>query len=297
MEQPASSTSSIGGLRLLSKKKTIPRAKRCLEKFVLRTQSGWSIPFKQGHLSLVCEYFDVIKELHLVNFIIDDMKPINIDGVQIQKLIIESCIYTNSFKKSRKPQPNSIFNNVTTLELKSIMHDNGLSLIDLVRLNNTSLNHLIMDTSSSMFYTNTPSGNTEFNFTRFNPFFNLLCSGYGKLTTLTLTNFGLFDYFIHDVVHEDSDSWVEPPTNNFETFMKYVSQINRLVIVLRKTPSMVKTCIKCGFTEQQSDKNIDSLTPGEWKVFLKPLELNSDNSLKIFNYRNKLLYSSSKYNI
>ena len=39
------------------------------------------------------------------------------------------------------------------------------------------------------------------------------------MDTLKLTNFELFDYLRHDDVHKDVDSWIEPPTDNFETFM------------------------------------------------------------------------------
>lgn len=54
------------------------------------------------------------------------------------------------------------------------------------------------------------------------------------MDTLKLTNFELFDYLRHDDVHKDVDSWIEPPTDNFETFMEYTSQIAHLIIVLRK---------------------------------------------------------------
>ncbi|RLV90868.1 hypothetical protein JA1_004254 [Spathaspora sp. JA1] len=290
---PLETQSNTTGLRLLGKKKNIPKSKRTLNNLILRTQSGWSIPFKQGHLSLICEYFDTINQLHLVNFIIDDTKPMNIGEVQTNKLIIESCIYTNSFKKSGvKPQPNTLFNKVGILELRNILNDSGLSLIDLVKLNNSNLNHLIIDISSNIFYVE----NNEFNFKRFNRFFNLLCSGYGNFTNLTLTNFTLFQYLMHDEVDhkQDQDSWIEPSENNFETFMKFISQISNLRIMLRKNSSNVKTCIKCGFIEQQQDKDIDCLTSSEWEIFLKPLELNRDNSISIFNYKNNQLYSRSK---
>ena len=69
-----------------------------------------------------------------------------------------------------------------------------------------------------------------------------------EVDTLKLTNFELFDYLRHDDVHKDVDSWIEPPTDNFETFMEYTSQIPHLIIVLRKFPPRVKTCLKCGFT-------------------------------------------------
>ena len=115
------------------------------------------------------------------------------------------------------------------------------------------------------------------------------------MDTLKLTNFELFDYLRHDDVHKDVDSWIEPPTDNFETFMEYTSQIPHLVIVLRKFPPRVKTCLKCGFKEQQLDKNIESLTYDDWKIFLKPLELNPGNTLQIFRHDYRLLYTKSKY--
>ena len=46
---------------------------------------------------------------------------------------------------------------------------------------------------------------------------------------------------------------------------------------------------------QQLDKNIESLTYDEWKIFLKPLELNPGNTLQIFRHDYRLLYTKSKY--
>ena len=58
-------------------KRKAPKTKnRRLGKLVMKTQSGWSIPLRNTHLSLIAEYFDVIDELCLVNFIIDN--PITI---------------------------------------------------------------------------------------------------------------------------------------------------------------------------------------------------------------------------
>lgn len=266
-------------------KRKVTKRKRSLEKLVLRPQSGWSIPLKDIHLSLFCEYFDSIAELHLIDFIID--QPINVD-IKVRKLILQSCSY--SIKKIKSPSP--LFKDVSVLELQGLTSSMQLSLIDLVKLNN-KLNTLILDLMSSVFY-----ANGEFNFTKFNPFFRLLCSGegsYANLKTLVLKNFDLFNYLKHDDLHEDVDSWIEPPTNNFETFMKYVSFVPSLIIVLKKTPVRVNTCKKCGFKKQQLDKLIETLTPQEWEIFLKRLEL-QDNKLKIQLHDLVDLYTISKYN-
>lgn len=266
-------------------KRKVTKRKRSLDALVLRPQSGWSIPLKDIHLSLFCEYFDTIKELHLIDFIID--QPINVD-IKVEKVIFQSCSY--SIKKVKSPSP--LFKDVSVLELQGLTSSMQLSLIDLVKLNN-KLNTLILDLQSSVFYIN-----GEFNFTKFNPFFRLLCSGEGNfanLKTLVLKNFDLFNYLKHDDLHEDVDSWIEPPTNNFDTFMKYVSFMSNLVLVLKKTPVRVNTCKKCGFKKQQLDKLIETLTPQEWEIFLKPLGL-QDNRLKIELHDSVDLYTISKYN-
>ncbi|KAI5952050.1 hypothetical protein CANMA_005129 [Candida margitis] len=265
-------------------KRKAPKRKRSLDRLVLRPQSGWSIPLKDIHLSLFCEYFDTIRELHLIDFIID--QPINVD-IKVQKVTFQSCSY--SIKKIKAPSP--LFKDVSSLELQGLTSSMQLSLIDLVKLNN-KLNTLILDLKSTVFYTN-----GEFNFTKFNPFFRLLCSGegnYANLRTLVLKNFDLFNYLKHDNLHEDIDSWIEPPTNNFETFMKYVSFVPNLIILLKKTPVRVNTCKKCGFKKQQSDKLVETLTPQEWEIFLKPLEL-QENNLKIQSHDLVDLYTISEY--
>ncbi|KAI3403419.2 hypothetical protein KGF56_003840 [Candida oxycetoniae] len=269
-------------------KKRIVKTKRRLPKLILKSQSGWSIPLRDVHLSLVCKYFDYIDELQLVNFIIDS--PISLD-ISVGMVTFTSCSY---FHKKMK-LPSSTFSDIATLKLDRMTNANSLSLIDLVKIENKKLNTLIIDLASSIFYT---PGGGDFNFTKFNPFFKLLCSGeggYAKLSTLILFNFDLFTYLQHDDVHnQDVDSWVEPPTNNFETFIKYISHMSKLVLVLKKTPVKVKTCKRCGFKEQQSDKMIETLTHDEWKIFLNPLEF-QENVLQIQSYDYKILYSVSKY--
>ena len=110
---------------------------------------------------------------------------------------------------------------MSELELSKIANSTELSLIDLIKVKNEALHYLTLDIGSNIFYTN-----QEFKFGKYNPFFQLLCSGvggYSRLDTLKLTNFELFDYLRHDDVHKDVDSWIEPPTDNFETFMEYVA--------------------------------------------------------------------------
>ncbi|CAK9441080.1 uncharacterized protein LODBEIA_P49490 [Lodderomyces beijingensis] len=268
-------------------KKKITKTKRRLNKLVLKSQTGWSIPLRDVHLSLVCKYFDVINELVLVNFIITN--PINLD-IAINKVTFDSCSYSST---SSRPS-SSAFKDVAALELLRMPSSKELSLIDLVKLDAQKLNTLTIDLSSSMFYTG-----KEFNFTRYNPFFRLLCSregGYARLSTLVLTDFGLFTYLQHEDVHsQNRDSWIEPPTNNFETFIKYVSNMANLVIVLKRTPVKIQTCKNCGFKEQSRDKAIETLTSQEWEHFLSPLEFHN-NSLRIESYKGIPLYTVSKHN-
>ncbi|KAG7665547.1 uncharacterized protein J8A68_000949 [[Candida] subhashii] len=289
---------------LRNKKTTLPKPKRSLEKLILKTQSGWSIPLKYSHISLICNHFNVIHQLQLINFIIDDTKSILSNDTtasphvaDIESLILDSCNYTNSFKKPKsKPIPNPMFHNVSQLELKNITNDNCLSLIDYIKLNNSKLYHICIDMNSSLFYLD----GQQFNFGKFNPFFKIICGrlgGYKNVTNITLTNFGLFEYLKQEDDKSDVDSWVEPPTDNFETFMKYISEISKLTIVLKESLKKVRTCIKCGHKEQLSrDKLIDTLSNHEWKVLLSQLEINNHNSIKIFNRKHKLLYNSASYN-
>ncbi|RCK59360.1 hypothetical protein Cantr_07135 [Candida viswanathii] len=270
------------------KRKVVKSKNRSLKKLILKTQSGWSIPFKNCHLSLIAEHFEVVEELHLVNFIIDH--PITLKNLRVNKIVFDSCLY--SFKKGVKRE-SLVFNNVEEIQLKKIHSSNELSLIDLVKLNNKNFHHLTLDIGSAVFYKK-----QEFLFGRYNPFFQLLCSGvggYAKLDTLTLTDFDLFDCLRHDDVHEDTDSWIEPPSDNFETFMELISQIATLEIVLKKSPLKIKTCLNCGFKEQHLDKNIESLTCNEWKIFLTPLDLNNKNTIKILSHDYRLLYKNSAY--
>ena len=270
------------------KRKIVKSKNRSLKKLVLKAQSGWAIPIKNCHLTLIEEHFEVVEELYLVNFIIDH--PITLKNLRINKIVFDSCLY--SFKKGTKKEI-VIFNNVQEVELKKIINSTELSLIDLVKVNNKYFHHLTIDVGSIIFY-----NNLEFLFGRYNPFFKLLCAGvggYAKLDTLTLKDFDLFDYLRHEKIHQDVDSWVEPPSDNFETFMEYISQIATLEIVLKKSSLKVKTCLNCGFKEQHLDRNIESLTYNEWRIFLKPLNINNKNTIKILRYDYTLLYKSSAY--
>lgn len=111
-------------------------------------------------MSLIAEYFDVIDELCLVNFIIDN--PITIKDLRINKIHFESCIYP--FKKGPKRE-NLIFTNVSELELSKIANSTELSLIDLIKVKNEALHYLTLDIGSNIFYTN-----QEFKFGKYNPF-------------------------------------------------------------------------------------------------------------------------------
>ncbi|CAI5759645.1 unnamed protein product [Candida verbasci] len=259
------------------KKYTIKKRSE-LNRVVLKSQSGWSIPLKASHLSLLSDYFEYLNELHLTNFIIDS--PVNLP-LKIRKIIFQSCSY------KPKKQEFEIFTQVFTLELKDITNDSELSLIDLVKLNNPNFNHLIIDISSSIFYDN----NAGFKFSKFNPFFKLLCSSskYSSLKTITLYNFDLFNNYFsnHDDIHS-VDSWVEN-LNTFDYLIKYISNIPKLNLILKKQKYIIKACAKCGFKSVKQDKNIENLTFDEWEIYLKPLNF---NKITITKYNNDILYTN-----
>lgn len=317
----SSSSSASASLNFASiwgpKKKPILRNSRTLQKLVLKTQSGWSIPFRLSNISLIFNSFDVVQELELVKFIIDDYKltvdPCSVK-VHISTLNLNACMYAPTFKKrhpTKKLIPCPLFEQVTSLNLYNIQTGNDLAIIDFIKLNNR-LKTLSLDMASSIFYTTSSSVSVVnpvkkvFNFAKYNRFFKLVCSGHGGYSTLNeliLSDFDLVEYFDHNTRHQlelsDVDSWVEPSTDNFESFLAFLSSIANLSIILSKnsTVTRVKTCVNCGFTTTSNDLNVSSLSASNWTVLLKPLLLSNDEkcNVKVYNHNLHLLFSRTQH--
>ena len=282
-----SSSTASSSLQFWKKEK--PR--KSLDKLVLKTQSGWSIPFKLSHISLFISHFANFNHLVLHNFIIDDYKltvsfPTLTKTISIKKLSLNSCIFANTLRKLNCDKKMcQLFSDVSSLELNNILSVNDLSVIDFIKQNH-KLSQLIIDFSSPVFYNN----EKKFNFARYNSFFKLVASGTGGYSTLkdmVLTKFDLFQYFDHK--HKPAS---KPPTNNdpnidpsetetFEYLLTYLGQIKNLTIVLTKRIKRFQTCKNCGFTESSdNDKDMSLLTVLEWSIILRPL-LSANENCKI----------------
>ncbi|KAG7193554.1 uncharacterized protein KQ657_000623 [Scheffersomyces spartinae] len=178
------------------------KMKKTLNKLQLSTQSGWTVPFRLGHISGILAEYDTINELILRNFIVDDIKLTSFtipsgQQITINKVTFMSCTFSNSSKNRRKAS--ELFSSVTSVQLSSILSANDLSMIDFMKANHTLLN-LIIDFDSPVFYSVNEMGERLFDFIRFNSFFKLVCSGQGgykSVKELILTNFDLFKHYIH----------------------------------------------------------------------------------------------------
>ncbi|SGZ57863.1 CIC11C00000005017 [Sungouiella intermedia] len=282
-----------------------PKPSRKIEKVVLVAQSGWKIPFKLGHISLFIHVFDEISELKLNKFVINDLK-ILCDLLQIpfsiDCLVLTASVYSDCRKPNQKRVPSKLFAKTTSLLLEDIQHGNDLCLIDFIKCND-DLSRLSIDIGSSIFYYVDPQDQTvKFNFSKYNNFFKLVCSGkggYSKLKEVVLTNFDLFNSFSHqhesklDRISEEGeeDDWVEKPTNTFEHFMTYLSQVTYLTIVVKEAPAVMHTCVNCGFTVTEKTKSISSLLPHEWAIILSPILANRHCSVLIYNHKLRPLFS------
>lgn len=273
------------------------KAKRTLQRLIFQGQSGWSIPFKTSHIISLINVFDTIGDLTLNNFVINDSKLLSISVtkcISINKLTLNSCIYLeqtfNRTSPNKKRLCSPLFANTTILQLQNVLTKQDLSLIDFVKLNG-KLQTLILDANSRIFYDyNMETNDKSFNFMKYNNFFKLVCSGqggYSSLKELVLLDFDLFDCdgHIHHIrentEEEESDDWIETPTDRFQKFLSYLSQIQNLKIILKEKESLIHTCIRCGIQFQlESDvdplensgaKTIITLKDTEWNILLRPL--------------------------
>lgn len=297
---------------LLSLKFTFRRQQpsRHLEKLTLTAQSGWTIPFKPSQMLLFAYVFDQIDELQLNKFVINEAK---LSDAWEKKFVIDSfaasaCIYSD-VKKGGRRKSSHVFAYTRLLLLLDVQNGANLSLIDVVKLNGRLL-RLVIDVGSKIFYSTEGAKGKSFNFSKFNNFFKLICSGQGGycgLREVVLVNFDLFHDFGHqhenrplDVIQEDSelvsheddvDSWVEPPTNTFQYFLRYLLQIPQLTIVVKEQPKVMHTCVKCGFTQEEVSKKVSSLLPHEWGIILAPVLCNPKCTVNIYDHAWTTLFS------
>lgn len=276
---------------------------RTLDKLCLSAQSGWSIPFKVDHVSLFVQFFGEIGILELQNFVINDAKLVNTTcpPLNVEQLVVSACTYS---KQLCKKTCLDSFGKTSFLGLESIQHMNDLCLIDAIKANG-KLTRLSIDISSSIFYLIDPSDNSwKFQFSKYNNFFKLLCSGkgnYGNLKQLVLVHFDLFHTMSHqhnsglETIQEgeeenNPDVPQEEDVNTFEYFMKYISQIPVLTIVMKKEPMVIHTCKNCGFTVTECSKRVSNLRQDEWCRILQPLIANKNCLISILDHRMQLLY-------
>ncbi|OBA16988.1 hypothetical protein METBIDRAFT_80156 [Metschnikowia bicuspidata var. bicuspidata NRRL YB-4993] len=276
---------------------------RCLEKLVLTAQSGWTIPFKASHVSLFTSIFQRISILHLNNFVINEQKLVSESPSHppsIESLLLSACIYVDS-KKTAKRKCVGLFVETSSLEMSLMQHGTDLSLIDLVKVND-KLSRLSIDISSAIFYhVDSADNKPKFNFTKYNNFFKLVCSGaggYANLKEIVLTSFDLFHTFSHqhekstlDVIQEEGSDGFESLSNTFEGFLKNLSAIPFLTIVVKEAPKVVRTCKNCGFTIKEDTKKISSLRQDEWYIILAPILLNNKCSLVVYDHKLQTLFS------
>lgn len=278
--------------------------KRKLGKLILKAQSGWSIPFKYSHLTTLLSIYDTIGELVLHNFIIDNYKLTSNSNipknVTIQKLTLHSCVFTDTIRKmNKKKVPSPLFLNTSCLNLTNILSDNDLSVIDFIKGNGT-LSSLAIDFSSKFLY-EVSHNKKIFNFSRYNLFFELICSGKGQFSNLkdiVFTNFNLWDMFEHSDNKVDGDCWTinweDNLNNNLEGFLSSLAPMRNIVFVLREKQLRLNTCIRCGHTESDINSKEDFNSP-EWRFILQTLSTkNRHCNVKIFDHRANCIYKSDK---
>lgn len=276
---------------------------RCLQNLVLSAQSGWTIPFKLSHIALFSNIFSTISNLHLSNFVISEQKLIPDSSghiSSIDSLLLSACIYADT-KKAAKRKCVAIFADTSSLEMSLMQHGADLSLIDLVKAND-KLSRLSIDISSAIFYHVDPTENiTKFNFSKYNNFFKLVCSGeggYSNLKEIVITNFDLFHTFSHQhernrlgAIQEEESGWPEPTSNTFEEFLRNLSAIPFLTIVVKEAPQVMHTCKNCGFKVKEDTKKVSSLRRDEWCIILDPILSRNSCSIVVYDHKLQTLFS------
>lgn len=297
-----------------------PKPTRSLTKLVLSAQSGWNIPFKLCHILLFLEVFDQIGELKLNNFILNEAKLVSESlpkQVTVNCLVLTACMYTQTRRLGQRHECASLFVKTSSLLLEKIRNTADLSLIDFIKVND-HLRRLSIDVSSPIFYVSDPTDfSPKFDFTRFNNFFELVCSGqkgYSGLKELVLTSFDLFSSYSHEheknnlacieeedeeeeeeeeKVEEVIDPWTRKSKNTFDNFLESLSKVQFLTIVVKEAPKVMHTCKNCGFRVEEESKTVSSLLPYEWAIILAPILKNPSCSVLIYDHALQVLFSRS----
>lgn len=279
----------------LSWKKSKPT--RTLQHLKISAQNGWSIPFSFSQVSLFFSVFDIIEELELTNFIIDKEKLCSstVPQVQINKITLNACTYTTQKQVHSKTNFSPMFGNCSSLALRDIHLVLDLSVIDFIK-NNHQLSSLTLDIDSPVFYS-AVNDERKFNFARYNLFFKLLCSGeggYASLKKLELENFDLINDCSHAAVDpSQDDDWVPAPTDNFETFLQYVSAIPKLVINLKKERKVGNVCVRCGYSKENTPETPSAQNAnGEWRRIISKLN-NGSNEVTVRDSNGSRLFQAS----
>jgi hypothetical protein len=275
------------------------KVSRTLENLILSSQTGWSIPFRFQHISSILTVFDWINELTLKNFIIDEDKlvsptPLLQKLIVIEKLTLISCKFISLTKRLHSKDKSSyyceLFEHVSHLQLIKLTSGNDLSIIDFVKNKNKQLKELTIDLDSSLFFDFSGEQIRFFNFSKFNAFFKLVCSGnsYSSLTTLNLINFDLFDQHGHirNVDQTPVDDWVNH--ESLEKFLTNLNSIPNLTIVLKNPLLSLQVCKKCGFVDDNNSNNSkEETTSGainDWNELLNPLLKSEALKLRVLNH-------------
>lgn len=287
-----------------------PKPKRVLPNLILKGQTGWTLPFKVSHISSIINIYDTIENLSLYNFVINESKLIEYSiqkPISIITLTLNACLFLDSSSKKQncKRIAPDVFSQTSCLQLFNIQTVQDLSAIDFVKLNSKLL-CIVIDFDSKIFF-EFNSQDKHFNFSRYNNFFKLICSGQGGYSTLqeiVLLNFDLFDCYghIHNIreptLDEQDDNWIETPTDKFHQLLSHLSRSKNLTIILKETESVVHKCVKCGFTTGDRDdpfsdvKTIGTLNRTEWSILLDPLlSGNKKCNVKILDHSLNSVYT------
>ncbi|CAN3372597.1 hypothetical protein DIURU_004909 [Diutina rugosa] len=256
-------------------RKPSKQIRRHLPHLTLKTQSGWTLPARLNQFSAIFDYFDEIDHLELVNFIIDDDfdNATIVKTAVIKKVTFSGCKYS---AKKRKVIP--LLSSCNTISLERIGAQRDLSLIDYVRGSTDSLSDLEIDMDSALFY-NIIGGNKVLNFSKYNPFFRLVCSGEGRYATLKhvfLKNFDISTCVEKNFLEQDD--WVIDD-QGLGGFLRDMGIVKRLTIQIKSN----KVCLKCGHINEDA-----SVEHKVWHKIFKQLE---GTNLTIWG-PNRLIYKN-----
>lgn len=274
--------------------------KKRLQVLSFESQRGWSIPFKSNYAAFISNFYETIGELELLNFVVDETRlalPSSYRRLVINKLTLSGCTYSNNFKKlSPQKRPRvDLFDEVTHLQLNNILSGSDLFFIDYVKVNN-ALSTLTIDLDSKIFYQNQQISSTRqeklFDYAKYNPFFNLLCSENGYFSNLNhiiLTNFDIKSFCsMQDL--EEMERNLYQYEGEITTLLKELSSLQHLTIFF-KSNKRVSKCTRCGALAT-SAKNCDSVLEHDWYSLIGAfISQNPKCKVKMFDFKGNLLYS------